>query len=84
MISIAVTIRLGEIWVNYGLLGRNAASGVVDEEVVEQVETYVVERGDNGSDVGLVPLGKRGLEVGEGGDAGPVLLGGCAENAIDG
>lgn len=63
------------------LLGRNAASGVVDEEVVEQVKAYVVKRGDNGGDVGLVPLGKRRFEVGEGGDAGPVLLRGCAENA---
>lgn len=65
-----------------GLLGGNAAGRVIDEEVVEQVEAHVVQRGDNGGDVGLVPLGERGLEVGEGGDAGPVLLRGRTENAV--
>lgn len=58
----------------YRLLRRDTSSRVVDEQSFEKIETRVVERCDDGSNVGAVPLGKRGLEVGERCDAWPVVL----------
>jgi hypothetical protein len=84
VVAIAVTVGASacKVWVNDRLLCGNATSWVVNEQVVEQVEADVIEGGDNGCDVGAVPLGERGLEVGEGGDAGPVLFARGAEDAV--
>jgi len=73
-IAVAVVASAGKVWVEDRLLCRDAASRVVDKQVVEQVKAYIAEAGDNGGDVGAVPLGERGLEVGERGDTGPILL----------
>lgn len=72
---------LGEVGVSDGLLGGDAAGRVVDKEAVKQVETVVVEARNDGRNVGAVPLGERGLEVGEGSYAWPILFGGGAEDA---
>ncbi len=83
----AVVLRTGralqvlKVWVVAGLLGRDAAGGVVDEHHLEQVEAGVVEVGAEGG-VGVAhPLGERGLEVGVAGHAGPDVLGRGAEEA---
>lgn len=63
------------------LLSGDAAGGVVDEHVLQQILADVVEAGDQaGVDV-AAPLGEGGLEIGERGYAGPVEFGGCAEEA---
>jgi hypothetical protein len=80
-VAVAVCAHAGKVRVDDGLLRGDAARGVVHQQVVEQIEAYIVERGHNGRNVGLIPLGERGLEVGERGDARPVLFAGGAEDA---
>ena len=85
----AVVLRTGralqvlKVWVVAGLLGRDAAGGVVDEHHLEQVEAGVVEVGAEGG-VGVPhPLGERGLEAGVAGHAGPDVLGRSAKETAD-
>ena len=85
MIAVAVlvtrvAVHSSKVGVDDGLFCRNAASGVVYEQRVKQVETDLIEISDNVCDIRPTPLGERGLEVGERCDARPVLLIGCAEN----
>lgn len=70
-----------EVRVHAGLLSRDAAGGVVDEHVLEQVLAEVVEAGDQVGVEIATPLGEGGFEVGEGGYAGPVEFGGGSEEA---
>lgn len=73
-------VALGEVWVQASLLRRDTSSGVVDEKCVKKVKPVVIETGDDGCDIGTVPLGERSLEVREGRDARPLGFGGGAEN----
>lgn len=73
-----VVLKIGVV---AGLLGRDAAGGVVDEHHLEEVEPGVVEVGTDGLVHVAGPLGERRLEVRIRSDAGPVLFGGGAENA---
>ena len=66
------------------LLGRDAAGRVVYKHHLEEVEAGLVEVVADGLVRVANPLGERRLEVGIRGDARPVLLGGCAENAAGG
>lgn len=75
-----VAVHPAEVRVDDGLFGRDAPSGVVYKERVEQVKTNLVEIGDNVCNVRLAPLRERWLEVWEGRDTRPVLLVGCAED----
>jgi hypothetical protein len=65
MVAVAVPVCSCEVGVNHTLLGRDTTSRVVDKKRVEEVKANVVESGDNACDVCAVPLGERGLEVGE-------------------
>lgn len=73
-----------EVGVHASLLSGDAAGGVVDEHVLEQVLAEVVEARDQVGVEVAAPFGEGGFEVGEGGYAGPVEFGGCAEEAIRG
>lgn len=77
-----------EVRVMHGLLGADAASRVVDEHALEEVEAVLAEDLDTVRVDDLVvllplPLRKATLEVREGSDAGPVGLGRSAEDAED-
>jgi hypothetical protein len=65
--AIAVTVDASscKVLMDDRLLCGNATSRVINEQVVQQVEAYVIKGRDDGCDIGAVPLGKRGLEVGE-------------------
>lgn len=60
-----VSIHPAKVWMDDRLLRRDAASGVVDEQGVEQIEAYFVERGDNVGNVSPGPFGEGRLEVRE-------------------
>lgn len=89
----AVLIRrhvfaLLEVDVVHGLLGADASGRVVHKQALEEVEATVTEDLDAVSIdellVGLpFPLREAALEVGEAGDAGPVVFTGRAEDAED-
>ena len=70
-----------KVRVHASLLCGDAAGGVVDEHVLQQVLAEVVEAGDEVGVEVAAPFGEGGFEVGEGGYAGPVEFGGCAEEA---
>lgn len=70
-----------KVRVHAGLLGGDAAGGVVDEHVLEQVLAEVVEAGDEVGVEVAAPLGEGGFEVRERGYAGPVKFGGGSEEA---
>ena len=82
VVAVAVGVGPGkvlEVGVVAGLLGRDAAGRVVDEEHLEEVEALLVEVGAQGCLHVALPLGERGLEVGVRGNAGPDVLGGSAQ-----
>jgi hypothetical protein len=79
-VRVAICPYACEVFVYHGLLCRDTASRVVNEECVQQVKTNVVEGGNNGCDICAAPLGEGRLEVGERCDAGPLLLARCTEN----
>lgn len=71
-----------------GLLGADSARGVVDEQSLQEIETVVAHDSAAFTTNKLVlgvagPFGEAGLEVWEAGNAGPILLAGCAENTED-
>jgi hypothetical protein len=81
VVAVAVVhIRPCEVRVDNRLLRRDAASGVVHQQRLEQIQARVVKICYNGLDVNACPLGERRLVIWERGDTGPVLLVGCAEN----
>ena len=81
MVPISIeTLLSRKVRVDNCLLRRDAASGIVHEKCVEQIQTNVVQRGHRVGDVGACPLGEGWLEVGERSDTGPVHFGGCAED----
>lgn len=57
-----------------GGLGGDAARGIVDEHVFEQIETRLIEVSADFDRGVSNPLGERGLEVGIRRDTGPVFL----------
>ena len=69
-----------EVRVQDCLLGRDATSRVVDEQCIQKIQSVVVKCRHGRSNVLLVPLGERGLVVGEGSNARPVNLGGGTKN----
>jgi hypothetical protein len=80
-VAIALTGDARKVSMGNSLLCRDAPSRVVHQHRVEEIKTYVVERGDNRGNVGPTPLGERRLEVWERGNAGPILLARRAEDA---
>lgn len=70
-----------EIRMHAGCLGRDAARGVVDQHLFEEIQALVVEFLDEGLRGVALPFGEGGFEVGEAGfvgDAGPFGFGGCS------
>ena len=74
---------LSEVWMLFGLLGGDAAGWIVDKEAFEQIQAVIVETRNERCGVRTRPLWERGLEVGERGDAWPVLLGRGAQDSVD-
>jgi hypothetical protein len=86
---VAVAVRVGtrevlEVGVVAGLLGRDAAGRVVDEEHLEEVESLVVKVGADGGVRVALPLGEGSLEVGIRGDSGPDILSRGTEKTDEG
>ena len=65
MVAIAVAIGTCacKVRMNDSLLRRDATGGIIDKQRVEQVEAYVVQSGNDGGNVGPVPLGEGRLEI---------------------
>lgn len=88
---VIVTIRLSgrlnlckerfKVGVVEGSLCRYTPSRVINQHLLKQVETVVIEVGAKGVVVVTLPLGKRWFEVGVGCDTRPGLLRRCTENA---
>lgn len=82
--GLVVAIRSGvlgitKVGVCASLLGTDSAGGIVNEKSLEEVETVIAHRSgaltrDDVFISGAAPLGETGLEVGEAGHTGPVLL----------
>lgn len=79
----SVAVHTTKVRVDDSLLRRDATSRVIHQKSIEEIETNLIEVCDNVRDICSIPLGERGLEVGERGDARPVLLAGCSEDAIE-
>jgi hypothetical protein len=81
MVAVTIVRRACEVRVDEGLFCRNPSRGIVYEQCVQQIETYVIKASDDGGDVRPVPLWERRLEVRERSDAGPVLFARRAKDA---
>lgn len=81
MVAVAVIRCASEVRVDDGLFRRDPPGGIVYEQRIQQIETYVIKASDDRGDVCAIPLWERGLEVWKRGDAGPVLLARRAKDA---
>jgi hypothetical protein len=63
------------------VLGGDAEGWIVDERLLKQIHAGRVDVLDGCGEIVLIPAGEGGLVVGQGGDTGPDLFGGRAENA---
>lgn len=75
-------LKLLKVRVVARLFRRDAASRVVDEHLLEQVEAMLVEWLTQGRAGVSDPLGERRLEIGIRGDAGPDLFRRGSKDAI--
>lgn len=78
-----VALEVFEVRVVAGLLGRDAAGGVVDEHHLEKIQARLVQiRAELRGGVAH-PLGEGSLEVGIAGHAGPNVLGRSAKETVE-
>lgn len=83
VLGAGVVVEALEVGVVAGLLGRDAAGGVVDEHHLEKVQARLVQVRAKGRGGVACPLGEGGLEVGIASHAGPDVLGRSAEETAE-